>query len=166
MIWYYVGIYADLDIQLHHSFREFIKENLTKIVWEPEEAMLFWTEFEKGSQMKTLMLSAFLLSGQRFSNFIAFYVNWVVANHLSGRHKWTDHVIGATGPRAEAEAYYYYVDRITEHDSSLQVWTYPQFQMYAEHFSEATWQQNNIKNIKCLQIDSIYSKEVLILGKP
>lgn len=166
LIWYYGGIYSDLDIQLKQSLRDFLKEKQTLLVWEPEESMIRWTEFEVGSPRKTLMLSGFLLSGQRFSDFVGFYVNWVVENHLSGRSKWEDHVVDATGPRVEAEAYYYYTGRIDKHDRLLHALTYPQFLNYAEHFSETTWVADSIKDIGCMDVSMVYSKETLVLGEP
>lgn len=165
LIWYYGGVYADLDIKLNQSLRMFLKERLTVLVWEPEEAMIQWTEYEEGSARKTLMLSGFLVSGRRFSDFLGFYVNWIAENHLSGRSKWEDHVIDATGPRIEAEAYYYYTGRIKMHDRLLHVQTYEEFLNYGEHFSETTWVPDAIKDIPCVEIDSIYSDEVLLMGQ-
>lgn len=166
LMWYYGGVYADLDIKLKRSLRDFLKQGSTVIVWEPEQSMLQWTEYEEGSPRKTLVLSGFLISGHRFSNFLGFYINWVAENHLSGRSKWEDHVIDSTGPRVEAEAYYYYTGRVKHHDRLLHVQTYPQFFNYGEHFSETTWVPDAIKDIACIEIDTVYSQEVLIMGQP
>ena len=166
LMWYYGGVYADLDIKLKKSLKNFLKERLTVIVWEPEESMLQWTEYEEGSPRKTLVLSGFLISGHRFSNFLGFYINWVAENHLSGRSKWEDHVIDSTGPRVEAEAYYYYTGRIKQHDRFLHVQTYPQFLNYGEHFSETTWVPDAVKDIACIEISTVYSDQVLVMGRP
>lgn len=166
LIWYYGGVYADLDIKLKKSLKDFLKEKLTVIVWEPEESMLRWTEYEEGSPRKTLVLSGFLISGHRFSHFLGFYINWVAVNHLSGRSKWEDHVVDSTGPRVEAEAYYYYTGRIKHHDRFLHVQTYPQFLNYGEHFSATTWVPDAIRDISCVEINTVYSDQVLVMGKP
>lgn len=166
LMWYYGGVYADLDIKLTRSLKDFLKEQLTVIVWEPEESMLKWTEYEEGSLRKTLVLSGFLISGHRFSAFLGFYINWIAKNHLSGRSKWEDHVIDATGPRVEAEAYYYYIGRIKHHDRLLHAQTYKEFLNYGEHFSETTWVLDTIKDIGCIEIQSVYDDLVLVMGQP
>jgi len=166
LIWYYGGIYADLDIKLIKSFREFLKEKTTLVIWEPEESMIQWTEFREGHLRKTLMLSGFLLSGQRFSDFISFYINWVSKNHVTGRTGRHEYVLSATGPKVEAEAYYYYTERIDRHDRYLSVLTYPQFLNYAQHFSATTWLPGSTDGIGCVDVDTVYSNDTLIHGIP
>ena len=167
LIWFYGGMYTDLDIELKKPLTGFLRENLTTLVWEPEESMLRWTEFTEGSPRKTLILSGILLSGHRFSDFVGFYINWVVENHITGRSGKGDHVIDSTGPRIEAEAYYYYIHRLDGHDRLLRDITYPEFQNYAEHYSKTTWVESSIEDPACFEIASLFtSRGGFTLGIP
>lgn len=166
LIWYYGGIYADLDIQLQSSLREFLEDRTTLVVWEPKDAMEKWTRYNPGDQRKTLMLSGFLLSGKRQSDFTAFLVNWIIHSHINHRSSPYQDVLYATGPAAEAEAYYFYTDRIEKHDRNLQVLSYRQFLPYAEHFSATTWLPGSVQGIDCVEIGTIYSNTTLLLGDP
>lgn len=167
LVWYYSGIYTDLDIEVKDSMLPLLNDGMTTLVFEPEESMLQWTrEFRKGSPRKTLVLSGILLSGARFSEFLGFYINWVMENHLTGRSKAEDHVIDATGPRIEAEAYYHYIDRLAEHDHRLRTLSYPEFQHYGEHYSETTWVAKEVeKDPTCIEVATVYSARLLLFGK-
>jgi len=166
LIWYYGGVYADLDIQLRESFREFLEEKAVLIAWEPREGMERWSSYKAGDDIKTFMLSGFLLSGEKFSGFVAFLVNWILNRHLEGKSTSSQDVLYATGPAAEASAYYAYTDQLQTHDRRLHVMTYTEFLHYAEHFSATTWLPGSIQGIGCVDITSIYSNSTLIMGNP
>ena len=164
LIWYYSGVYADIDIRIKESLQPFLKDGLTTLVWEPERAMMDHTSFRDGNKRKTLMLSGFCLSGVRFSDFLGFYINWIVENHLVGRIGPFLDVIHATGPAIEAEAYYYYIDRVNRHDHTLKTLSYVEFSHYADHFSESTWVNPN-KQYNCTEVADVYGTHVLLYGK-
>lgn len=169
-IWYYGGVYADLDIELKKSVLPLITQRETVIVWEPEWAMeqtwagpLGQYVRERGGR-RTLMLSAFVVSGRRYADFLGFYVNWIVANTLSGRSNVNTHVLDHTGPIAEAEAYWYYVGRLQEHDALLRVLPYEEFQRWGEHYTEAgnsTWEDGRGDG-PCQKVTTIYGDRVTV----
>lgn len=166
LIWYYGGIYADLDIEIRQSFVEFLEEKTTLVSWEPREAMERWSAYKSGDAKKTFMLSGFLLCGERHSNFVAFLCSSILLNHIQGRSPKSQEVIFATGPAAEANAYYRYTEKLDEHDGTLHVMTYREFSHYAEHYSATTWLPGSIQGIGCVEIDTIYSNTTLIMGNP
>ena len=170
-IWYYGGVYADLDIELKESLKHFIEREETVIVWEPEWAMeqtsadAFGGYYrkERGAR-RTLMLSAFLVSGRRYSDFLGFYVNWIVANTLSGRSGYNTHVLDHTGPIAEAEAYWYYVGRLEQHDTLLRLLPFEEFQRWGEHYTvsgESTWESGNDAGA-CVPVETVYKGKVVV----
>jgi hypothetical protein len=162
VIWYYGGVYADLDIELKESIHLFLEHRETVLVWEPEDAMAItntplWGRYQKRrGARRTLILSAFLISGRRYSDFLGYYINWIVANTLSGRSKYETHVLDATGPIAEAEAYWYYTGRLGQHDRLLRVLSYPEFLHYGEHYSETTWVAEAMEGIGCVDVHKIH----------
>lgn len=171
-VWFYGGVYADLDVEIKAPIRQFIENEQTVIVWEPESAMEITYADALGGQYvkrrgarKTLMLSAFVVSGRRYADFLGFYINWIVANTLSGRSgEWT-HVLDHTGPIAEAEAYYYYTGRLAQHDSLLKVFSYEEFQNYGEHHTipgESTWDEGKDGG-KCVNVHDIYLDRVEVV---
>jgi mannosyltransferase OCH1-like enzyme len=166
LVWYYGGIYADLDIQLRESFREFLEEKELVVAWEPREAMQRWSSYKAGDEKKTFMLSAFLLSGQRSSSFIAFFINRIIKKHIDNKSSKGQDVLFATGPAAEAEAYYAYIDQVRYHDSRIHVMTYREFSHYAEHHSTTTWIRETIKGIGCVNVTTVYNESTLIIGDP
>jgi hypothetical protein len=169
-MWYYGGVYADLDIELKESVLPFIMRRETVIVWEPEWAMeQTWAGqlgqyMNERGQRRTLMLSAFVVSGRRYADFLGYYVNWIVANTLSGRSNMDTHVLDHTGPIAEAEAYWYYVGRLQEHDALLRVLPYEEFQRWGEHYTEAgesTWEDGKGDG-PCRKVTTIYGDRVTV----
>ena len=189
LIWYYGGIYADLDIQLRESFREFLEENRTTATWEPREAMERWSQYKSGMDFfdcflvddsldyvvlfiltgdarKTFMLSGFLLSGHRYNNFIAFLVNSILSKHIDGNSSSQQYVLYATGPAAEADAYYSYIDHLDRHDIDLHVMTYREFSHYAEHHSGTSWLPESVQGIGCVEVSTIYANTTLVMGNP
>ena len=110
------------------------------------------------------MLSAFVVSGRRYADFLGYYVNWIVASTLSGRSNMDTHVLDHTGPIAEAEAYWYYVGRLQEHDALLRVLPYEEFQRWGEHYTEAgesTWEDGKGDG-PCRKVTTIYGDRVTV----
>jgi len=169
VLWYYGGVYADLDIEMKAPVRRFVENEQTVIVWEPESAMaqtnavpLGGTYEKRRGARKTLMLSAFAVSGRRYADFFGYYINWIVANTLSGRSGQYTHVLDHTGPIAEAEAYYYYTGRLAEHDSLLKVLSYEEFQNYGEHHTvpgDSSWEPGRDEGA-CIDVRDVYGTHV------
>lgn len=165
VMWFYGGVYADLDIEMKASIRGFVENEQTVIVWEPESAMAetnavpLGGRYKKGrGARKTLMLSAFAVSGRRYADFFGYYVNWIVANTHSGRSGERTHVLDHTGPIAEAEAYYYYTGRLAEHDALLKVMSFEEFQNYGEHHTvpgDSTWEHGKDAGA-CVDVRDVY----------
>jgi len=166
LIWYYGGIYADLDIQLRESFREFLEEKELVVTWEPREAMQRWSSYKAGDERKTFMLSGFLLSGQKSNSFIAFLIHRILQKHIDKKSGGYQDVLYATGPGAEAEAYYAYIDELQAHDSHLHVMTYREFSHYAEHHSATSWLPGSVQGIGCVNVTTVYNESTLIIGDP
>jgi hypothetical protein len=169
VMWFYGGVYADLDIEMKAPVRGFIENEETVIVWEPESAMAETNavplggvyEKRRGAR-KTLMLSAFAVSGRRYADFFGYYINWIVANTLSGRSGQYTHVLDHTGPIAEAEAYYYYTGRLAEHDALLKVLSFEEFQNYGEHHTvpgDSTWEEGKDAGA-CADVRDVYGSRV------
>ena len=119
-----------------------------------------------GDERKTFMLSGFLLSGERYNSFIAFLVNSILSKHIDGKSSRHQDVLYATGPAAEADAYYSYIDQLDRHDTHLHVMTYREFSHYAEHYSGTSWLPGSVQGIGCLEISTIYANTTLIMGSP
>lgn len=164
LVWFYGSIYADLDIQIKQSFRPLLEQRLTTMIWEPTQSMKELTGYKDGDDWYTQMLSGFVSSGVRYSDFLGFYINWTIENHLSGRKDRRIDVLDSTGPRAEAEAYKYYISRLDRYDRLLRVMSFDEFKaMYGDHLTESTWNPGAWKG-DCTNVQEIYERESVYLA--
>lgn len=161
IVWFYGSIYADLDIQIKASLQPLLDQGLTTMMWEGVDRYRIMTpgEYKAGGQdWRTLMLSGFVSSGIRFSDFLGFYINWSVRNFLSGRKKQDEGVLNSVGPIAEAEAYKYYVSRVNKHDRLFRVMAFEEFlNVYGDHLTESTWNYKHPERRACTPVTDVYS---------
>ena len=168
VVWYYSGVYADLDIEIKTHLGPLLDQNLTCIVYEPEDAMAKFTSYSTGDAFRTQILSGIMMSGIRHSDFLGFVINWIVESHVQGIVSPSSGVLEATGPRIQAVAYKYYVQRASRHDTLLRVMSYNEFELhYGAHHTKSTWIMDDRRQQSCTQLQdyTIYPLHVVILPR-
>ena len=167
-VWYFSGVYSDLDIEIKTHLRPLLDQNLTCIVYEPEDAMAKFTTYSTGDAFRTQILSGIMMSGIRHSDFLGYMINWIVESHVQGIVSPSSGVLEATGPRIQAVAYKYYVQRASRHDTLLRVMSYNEFALhYGTHHTKSTWIMDDRRQQSCTQLQnySIYPQHVVILPR-
>eukprot|EP00890_Picochlorum_soloecismus_P006561 jgi/Picsp_1/72/NSC_00072-R1_mannosyl phosphorylinositol ceramide synthase sur1 len=167
-VWYYSGVYSDLDIEIKTSLQPLLDQNLTCLVYEPENAMAKFTSYSTGDAFRTQILSGIMMSGIRHSDFLGFLINWIVESHLQGLVSPSSGVLEATGPRIQAIAYKYYVQRAARHDTLLRVMSYIEFEShYGAHHTKSTWIMDDRRQQSCTQLEdnTIYPEQVVIFPR-
>jgi len=165
-VWYYSGVYSDLDIEIKASLQPLLDQNLTCLVYEPEKAMVKFTSYSIGDAFRTQILSGIMMSGIRHSDFLGYLIDWIVESHLQGLVSQSSGVLEATGPRIQAIAYKYYVQRAARHDTLLRVMSYDEFEShYGTHHTRSTWVLDDRRQQPCTQLqgNAIYPQHAVII---